>query len=185
MLIGALGDGLELRLLEMRHAPEFFELVRANLDRLYWMPREIDADEAASRIRKGLERLADAAGVNAGIFDRGALCGVVGLFHVDARTGSGEMGYWVGTGTEGRGVATRACRAMLRYAFDDLELHRVELKCAASNGRSAAVAERLGFTLEGRLRLADRLADETWDDLLLYGLLEDEWRRGQGAGVDP
>jgi ribosomal-protein-serine acetyltransferase len=179
MLIGSLGDGLELRLLELRHAPQLFELTKANLDRLYWMPREIDEAESASRIRKGLERLAEASGVSAGIFDHGALCGVVGLFRIDDRRETGEMGYWVGAGNEGRGIATRACRAMLQYAFDERGLHRVELGIAASNARSAALAERLGFTLEGRLREADRLVDGTRDDLLVYGLLAEDWRRGR------
>ena len=181
MIIGSLGDGAEVRLLEMRHAGEYHALVTANAERLYWKPREMAETDAAATIRKGLERLAAAEGVSAGIFDGGALAGVVGLFHVDSRIRSAEMGYWIAAGAEGRGLVTRACRAMLAYAYGQHGLHRVELKVAASNRRSAAVAERLGFTLEGRLRLADRLVDGTWDDLLVFGLLEDEWR-GRAGG---
>lgn len=72
------------------------------------------------------------------------------------------------------GFVTRGARAMRKYAFDDLKLHRVELLSAATNIRSVAVAERLGFRQEGRLVKADRIASE-WVDFLIYGLLDEEW----------
>ena len=95
------------------------------------------------------------------------------LFHVDPRTRTGEIGYWIAEGAQGRGLVTKGCRAIMRHGFEDLGLRRLELKCAATNTRSAAVAGRLGFTLEGRLRRAEPVGDR-WDDLLLYGLLADE-----------
>jgi ribosomal-protein-serine acetyltransferase len=131
--------------------------------------------DAEKRIRAGLARLMDGSGVDAGLFDHDVLCGFVGLFNIDAGLQSGEMGYWIGKSAEGRGLMTRACQAMLRYGFEEPGLHRIELRCGARNSRSSALAERLGFRLEGRLRQADRVRDE-WDDFLLYGLLADEWR---------
>jgi RimJ/RimL family protein N-acetyltransferase len=70
---------------------------------------------------------------------------------------------------------------LLRYAFDDLGLHRVALKCAATNTASIRVAERLGFRLEGRLLKADRISEE-WVDFLIYGMLDEEWQAQQATG---
>jgi ribosomal-protein-serine acetyltransferase len=64
---------------------------------------------------------------------------------------------------------------MTRHAFEEHHVQKVEISCAADNTRSRAVAERLGFTLEGTLRRAgwfhDRYVDGVW-----YGLLLSEWQ---------
>jgi len=73
---------------------------------------------------------------------------------------------------------TEAVRSVVAYAFEQLHAQRVELWCEASNERSAAVAIRLGFRLEGHLRNIARQADGTLIDELIYALLPtDEGRR--------
>ena len=186
MLIATLGDGVELRLLELRHAAEYHRLVADNYERLYWLPAPPTAESTERRLRGGLARFAEGSGVDASIWDHGVLVGFCGLFDIDPVFQSAEIGYWLDKGAEGRGLITRAARAMLKHAFDELKLHRIELRCAATNVRSIAVAERLGFRLEGRLVKGDRIAGE-WVDFLIYGLLEDEWAALPGAqpGVEP
>lgn len=178
MLIATLGDGLELRLLELRHAPDYHRLVIRNYSRLYWLPAEPSLQDAERRLRAGLSRFAEGTGADGGIFDRGVLVGFAGLFDIDSDFRSAEIGYWIDAAEEGRGLAHRAALALLRHAFDELELHRVALKCAATNIPSIRVAERLGFRLEGRLLKADRIGDE-WVDFLIYGMLDEEWHARQ------
>ena len=175
MLIADLRDAVELRLLELRHAPEYHRMVCANLTRLYWLPGPPSLADAEDRIRQGLRRLAEGSGFDSGIFERDLLVGFAGLFHIDPGQASGEIGYWIDHAAEGRDRVTRACRAVIGYGFRELALHRIELRCGGSNVRSQAVAERLGFRLEGRLREADRNG-ERWDDFLVYGLLAGEWQ---------
>ena len=69
---------------------------------------------------------------------------------------------------------TDACRAVLTHLFRELELHRVEIRCATGNARSAAIAKRLGFTLDGTLREA-QLVGGRYHDLLVYGMLRQDW----------
>ena len=180
MLIATLGDGLELRLLELRHAPAYHRLVIRNYGRLYWLPAEPTLQDAEQRLRAGLSRFAEGTGVDGGIFDRGVLVGFAGLFDIDPDFKSAEIGYWVDVAEEGRGLAHRAAFALLRYAFDERELHRVALKCAVTNIASTRVAERLGFRLEGRLLKADRVGAD-WVDFLIYGMLDEEWRAQQAT----
>lgn len=68
---------------------------------------------------------------------------------IDPRDLSGQVGYWVAPEARRQGVAVRATRSLLRWAFEELSLAYVELITAAENPGSNAVATALGFTLEG------------------------------------
>ena len=82
----------------------------------------------------------------------GTVLGSCGLPRVDARDRAGEVGYWVAAGARRRGVATRAARAVCRWAFEEHGLERLTLEAATINPGSNGVARVLGFTLEGTLR---------------------------------
>ena len=86
-----------------------------------------------------------------------------------------ELGYFVVQNQTGQGFASEAAQATIRYAFAQLNVSRVELQCAADNIASQRVAERCGFTLEGRQRLRQRQKDGALLDRLWYGLLAEEW----------
>lgn len=79
--------------------------------------------------------------------DTWRLAGAVTLL-IDGSAQSGEVGYWIDAGFEGRGLVTRAVTAVLDQAFGPLGLHRVELRTNPTNNRSRSVPHRLGFTQE-------------------------------------
>lgn len=86
-----------------------------------------------------------------------------------------EVGYFIVQARTGKGYATEAARATLRYAFERMQVARVELQCTADNQASKRVAERCGFTCEGRMRLRHRKKDGDLVDVLWFGLLRSEW----------
>lgn len=63
-----------------------------------------------------------------------------------------EIGYWVNKQYAGQGIITEAMNALTRYLFQVLKAKRVEINCEENNLRSAKVAQRLNYELEGRLR---------------------------------
>jgi ribosomal-protein-serine acetyltransferase len=171
-----LGEGVEVRVLETDDAPEVFALVDSERSRLReWMPwvdgttspedtREfIEQSRAARHDREGL-----------GLYVDGRYAGGIGL-RVDVLQRNGEVGYWIGSAWEGRGVVTRACEAIIRLAFDELALHRVSISVAPGNARSRSIPERLGFKEEAVLREAGRTDAQGFVDLVVYGMLADEW----------
>ena len=81
------------------------------------------------------------------------------------------LGYWLRSGAERRGYMSEAVRLLTDYAFEALGANKVALRCDARNTRSAAVAERLGFVREARLRGEAVTKDRTVADELQYGLL--------------
>jgi len=64
---------------------------------------------------------------------------------------------------------------MIDYAFGEMEMNRVEIRCSAQNTRSAAIPERLGFTKEGLLRQAEVINGRP-HDFLIFGLLAEDER---------
>jgi len=169
-----LGDGIEVRFLEPRDAEEVFAVIDANRDRLRpWMPW-VDPTLGPADTRAFIEGVrASEVEDGLGIYVDGRFAGGIGL-RPDEVNGDAEIGYWIGAAYEGRGLVTRACRALIDRAFGDLALHRVTIRVAPDNARSRAIPERLGFREEGVLREAGRSADGH-HDLVVYGLLDREW----------
>ncbi|MDQ0062569.1 GNAT family N-acetyltransferase [Paenibacillus harenae] len=82
----------------------------------------------------------------------GQFIGSSGLHRIDWEARKFEIGYWVNTLFSGQGYMTEAVEGITRFAIDELQANRIEIRCDARNIRSARVAERLGFTKEGILR---------------------------------
>ncbi len=92
------------------------------------------------------------------------------------------LGYWIGERHAGQGFMSRAVRAVLRHAFLEMRLHRIEAACAPDNERSRRLLEGVGFQREGFAR-AYLLIDGAWQDHLLFAMLEREFLR-EAAAVD-
>ncbi len=174
-----LRPGLDLRLLEERHAAEVFALVDRDRDYLReWLPW-VDAthteDDTLSFIRSSLERFGSNNGFAAGIWNQGQFCGVIGTHKIDWLNRRVEIGYWLSRESQGQGIVTEACRAIITHAFEELDLHLVDIHCGAGNEKSAAVPKRLGFKLEGTLGEA-LLLHGVYHDLLVFGMVRPEWK---------
>ncbi len=87
-----------------------------------------------------------------------------------------EVGYMLVKEAWGKGYAVEAMRALLDYAFDELQRHRVEALIFADNAPSRKVVERLGFRLEGYFVEHEWSEQEgRYLDDCIYGLLDREW----------
>lgn len=106
--------------------------------------------------------------------DTGRYLGEVGLY-TRAGIGAREVGYWLRRDAVGRGLATEMAAAAIRTAFELDQVKRVDLTCDPDNTASAAVARRLGFTLEGRLRDRQLAPHHRRGDILYFTLLESEY----------
>jgi ribosomal-protein-serine acetyltransferase len=176
-----LGEGIVVRTYTPDDDRALFDLIDANRTHLRpWMIWE-HTTKAPGDTRAWIQRCLDSPSdvEGNGLWVDGAIAGGIGL-SVDTLANSGEIGYWLAESFQGRGVVTRACKRFFDFAFDDLGLHRMELKAAVENSRSRAVAERLGMQQEGVQRGGCRVADG-YLDLVEYGILEDEWRARRAA----
>ncbi|MFL5350672.1 MAG: GNAT family N-acetyltransferase [Hyalangium sp.] len=111
-----------------------------------------------------------------GVFEpqTGRLLGEVSLLK-RAGIGALEVGYWLRRDATGQGFATEMASAVVKVAFELDKVKRMDLLCDPENVRSAAVARRLGFTFEGRLRDRQLAPHHTRGDLLCFTLLDTEY----------
>jgi RimJ/RimL family protein N-acetyltransferase len=82
----------------------------------------------------------------------------------------GDRAYW------GRGYGTDAMRVMLRYAFEEMNLHRISLRVFAFNQRAIRSYEKCGFMHEGKSRNALNKMGRRWDEIWM-GLLKSDWEQ--------
>ncbi len=174
--------GVELRLLEPRHAEEVFAVVDANRASLReWLPW-VDASRTSADtlafIEQSLLDFAKGRVLALGIWNGRAFAGGIGTHPMDLEAKKAEIGYWLAGSAQGRGIATAACRRLVRHLFEERGMQRVVIQCAVANSRSRAVPERLGFRLEGIHRQGG-CVNGRFDDHAVYALLRDEWESGQ------
>jgi ribosomal-protein-serine acetyltransferase len=174
-----------LRTLRPSDAASFHALIqasRAHLDRWLRWSSAIRSVADAERFLLGFEDRSERGdGWHLGIWEGDALAGGVVCWYIHPEHRNAEVGYWLGAGFTGRGLATRAAGAGVGYLVQTARLRRIEMQCAVDNRRSRAVAERLGFRLEGVRRQSHWITDRFLDHAV-YGLLAEEWGAPVGAG---
>jgi RimJ/RimL family protein N-acetyltransferase len=123
------------------------------------------------------ERLSDDESVDLLVVptDEDEAVGFVKLFAIDGTHGIAELGAYVAPEAQGNGYATAAARRLVRFAFEERRLERLEANALADNGASRAVIENVGFVEEGRQRSALFVGGGRVDRVN-YGLLRGEWR---------
>ena len=142
-----------------------------------WHVRRMDSlDEAAAWAEAWSLRWraeADASWAVVGEDDRPL--GQVGLRSVDLVEGSASLSYWVAPHARGAGAAARTTRALVRWALDDLGLHRVFAEHSTANPASCRTAVTAGLRPEGTRRGAALHADG-WHDMHVHSRLRtDPW----------
>lgn len=174
-----LDDEIELRSYVEKDAEQLFAAVKENYEHLrpflHWVTPDYSLESAREFIEQNQEVVAKKARESRGIFYRGNLIGAVGFVNFSWDSRRTEIGYWIAGDFEGRGIITKSCKTLINYAFNDLNVNRIEIRCATENGRSRAVPERLGFKLEGILRQFQWRHTRLYD-VAVYGLLKAEWQ---------
>lgn len=103
--------------------------------------------------------------------------GSSGLHVRDWEVPAFEIGYWCRTRFAGQGYISEAVRAITRFGFETLGAERLVIRCDSLNTRSAAVARRCGFTLEGVMRSDSRAPGQgTLRDTMVFSMLKGEFR---------
>ena len=106
----------------------------------------------------------------------GAIVGTIGLSQIFRRKfQNAYLGYMLGAGYTGNGYMTEAVRLILRFAFRDLKLHRIEANVQPGNAPSLAVLRRCGFTKEGLSEKYLKIAGQ-WRDHERWAIIRENWK---------
>ena len=109
--------------------------------------------------------------------DGDELIGGMNINHICRGAGQyASLGYWIDEAHQGQGYMAEALRVTLKYAFEELQLHRVHAACIVKNARSRNLLLRCGFREEG---FAERYIaiDGEWQDHHLFGITFEDWQK--------
>lgn len=84
--------------------------------------------------------------------DKRKFYGAIGFYGISREHKKAEIGYWLLPEFWGKGYIQEAASKVVQYAFETLELHRIEALIESENSASAKTLEKLGFQFEGRMR---------------------------------
>jgi RimJ/RimL family protein N-acetyltransferase len=171
------GERVTLRGITQDDAPQLHAVFSDPVAMRYWSgpPHTAlaETEEMVARIHAGFtDRSVLQWGISRNA-DRRVL-GTVTLFP-SGRQPRAEIGYILGSEYWGKGYMQEALRALVRFAFDELKLRRIEADVDPRNAASVRSLDRLGFKREGLLRERWNVAGEI-QDTAFFGLLAHEWR---------
>jgi len=169
-------DRLTLAVLRESDAEELATAVRENLEHIGpWMPwavKDYGLEHAREFIERNLD--VDAKARSFGLFVDGEIAGCIG-FVPRGEHDVAEIGYWIAHGLQGQGVVTRVVRGLIDHAFMNLGVTFVEIRAAALNLRSRAIAEKFKFELMDRVKDGHPLPNGIIDDLVVYSMHKRSW----------
>lgn len=140
-------------------------------DTVPWTERE----QATCFIARCRELAADGTGARLAVelVEDGTFAGWCALTRWNPVFRSASLGYCFTQSSWGHGYATEAARAVLDWAYQALDLNRVQAEVDTRNPASARVLEKAGFLREGTLR-EDCIVDGVVSDSWVYGLLRSD-----------
>jgi len=168
---------LRLRAFEDADSSDLFALHSNAYVLRYWDSPPWSEPARAEKFISGCRRMAEEGSGTRLAVERasdGAFIGWCSLNSWNPDYRSASVGYCYNEAAWGNGYATEAARALLGWAFDTLDLNRVQTETDTRNVASARVLEKLGFVREGTLR-EDCIVKGDVSDSWVYGLLRREW----------
>lgn len=103
--------------------------------------------------------------------------GLIGFRDTDLANMKTEIGYWLSQNAQGKGIITQSATAILKYAFDEMGINRVQIRAEIENIKSRNIPERLGFSFEGIQREGEMSPDRNFLNVAVYSLLKKEFKQ--------
>jgi RimJ/RimL family protein N-acetyltransferase len=145
---------------------------------LYNEPRTLDETRELLQLKLASAQFTEEGRwLNAAVVARetGEFVGDVSLRWLSEAHKTGELGFMVHPGQQGRGYATEAAHRLVSYGFEGMGFHRVIGRAEARNAASTRVLEKLGMRREAHLVENEWVKGE-WQSEVVYAILEHEWR---------
>ncbi len=141
---------------------------------LSWGPHGT-IDKTKRLLKSWKQRYEDTMFYNWCIEFEGLPIGGIDLIMRSEKSLRAELGYCLSNRYKGRGLVTEAACAVLTFAFEDVGLHKICAKHDVENPASGRIMQKLGMRQEGYMKLDAQRLDGTYSDMVLYGILRDEW----------
>lgn len=181
-------DELLLRTLQPSDANELFDIVDASRVHLRpwlpWVDMNTREEHTLQFIQQAIVSQHNQDAMALGIVYQGKLIGSMGMHDWNHGLNKAQLGYWISKDFEGRGIINNCLKGFINFLFGKVGLNKIEIQFVVSNKRSAAVAERLGFKIEGIIRQS-YLLNGNYHDVVITGILKTEWKISATESAQP
>jgi [ribosomal protein S5]-alanine N-acetyltransferase len=171
-------EGFILRRLEVRDAPAITKYCQDPLihQMTVRIPFPYELKDGEWFVNDSIQKWDEGKEFNFGIVVNNEVVGICGLAGFDPLHRNAELGYWLGKPFRGQGIMSKAAKAVVRFAFEELKVHRLDVWHMEENEGSKRIIQKLGFTHEG-MRREGHLKNGEWKSSVMYGLLEEEYKK--------
>lgn len=163
---------ITLKQISQEFTNDLFDLAQDNINEklCYWCPgikkTYLTKESTVAHIIDANEKFRDDGTPDFLIFCNKKLAGIISLSPLDTDKTKSEIGYWLGSEFEGKGLISRSFPQVLEYAKNTLHLSAVELSTAITNIRSQRLPQKFGFKREQIVSNAEILEDGPVDHIL-------------------
>lgn len=171
-------DGIELKQLERSDSKDIFRTIDSQREYLgKWLPfveqtRQLaDTENFVDSVMNAPEGRFEYVFV---IKKGTEFVGLIGFKDTDKQNRKTEIGYWLSKKYQNQGIVTKAVEALCQFAFETLNINRIQIKCAIGNIPSGNIPKRLGFSFEGIERQGELLTGNAFTDLEIYSKLRSD-----------
>lgn len=170
-------DRTRLRSLSLEDSEAMYEIYSDPETMKYWSNQPVNDIEGARKlVQADLDWVDQGSAIVWAIADPASnkVLGKCVMFQFSMENQRAELGYVLNRELWGNGLMTEILVRVIDYAFDELDLHRLEADADTLNAGSLALLEKLGFQHEGMFRQRWKVYGE-WQDSAMLGLLKPDW----------
>jgi ribosomal-protein-serine acetyltransferase len=173
-----INNELYLRKISLHDADEVFDIIDSDRDHLRtWLPF-VDLTFNSKNTKEFVEQLSKPFSQELvfTICFADKITGLIGFKEIDKINKKLEIGYWITSKYQGKGLVSASCKVLIENAFKKMDMNRIQIKCGVGNIRSSNIPKRLGFTFEGIERCGEK-HNHGFINLEVYSLLRNEWNK--------
>ncbi len=166
-----------LRSYEVGDAQELFDLVNESRRHLHpwldWVVNTTKPEHSLQFIQQSQHKTYEQEALDLAIVHNNKIIGGIGVHHWEQDTKRAQIGYWISAAYEGKGLMNKSLSGFVNFLFDKIALNKIEIHFVRANERSAKIAARLGFKIEGIIRQST-MRNGMPEDVVVAGLLKNE-----------
>ncbi len=169
---------IELKQIERSDSEDIFNTINTQREYLgRWLPF-VDSTQKIEDTQNYIQRVEDSQPENRElvfvIHYAHTFAGLIGFKSTDKQNKKTEIGYWLSEPFQKKGIIISSVKALVKFAFDEMDINRIQIKCATGNIQSKRIPQKLNFTFEGVERDGELLSGSKFTDIEVYSLLRKE-----------
>jgi len=170
---------IELEQLKFSHAFQVFQAIDRNRPFLSpWLPfvQDTETQEDTETFIQSITSKSDTDRDQVFvIWYENRFAGLIGYKDTDWINLKTEIGYWLIESMTGKGIALLSAKTLINFAFSDMGINRIVIRCGVGNDKSSAIPERLGFRFEG-IEYEGEKHQDRYIDLKVFSCLKKDWK---------